>query len=102
MAAQISGAAACGVLGAFFERIKWVSHCRARLLPALVIAAILCTLIYFVPVTAVDAWLFQPFWPRFMTGLGWSLLSLGSNVVIFPLLFGVTRHLYERERSRPW
>jgi hypothetical protein len=57
----------------------------------------ICTILYFVPVSAVDAWLFQPFWPRFVTGLAWAVTSLVSNAFIFPLLFPVTLQLYRRE-----
>ena len=102
MLAQVCGTAACGVLGALFAGIILATPGRVRLALVLIVAATLCTCLYFVPVSLVDAWVFQPFWPRFITGLGWSLLSLVSNVIIFPLLFGITRHLYERERSQSW
>jgi hypothetical protein len=39
----------------------------------------------------------QPFWPRMWTGMAFSLISLVANFVIFPLLFGVTRRICERE-----
>jgi len=94
--------AACGVVGSFFIRTGWAWQGRVRRSAGLVIAATVCTCVYYLPVSAVDAWLFQPFWPRFITGMMWSLISLVSNVVIFPLLFGVVRHLYEREGSLSW
>ncbi len=50
-----------------------------------------------VPVNGVDAWLYQPFWPRFLGGLPWATISLVSNALIFPLLFGVVTRLYARE-----
>jgi hypothetical protein len=60
-------------------------------------AALLCTVLYYLPVSLVDAWLFQPFWPRFYISLAWALPSLGANLVIFPLLFAYIHRLYERE-----
>jgi hypothetical protein len=56
-----------------------------------------CTLLFYIPVNFVDAWVFQPFWPRFVAGMLWTVVSLGFNAVIFPLLFKVAVRLYVRE-----
>jgi len=69
MLAQVSGAAVCGIVGAFFARTGWMRQGRVLRSAELVIAAAICTYAYYLPVSAVDAWLFQPFWPRFYTGL---------------------------------
>ena len=100
--AQMLGAAACGVTGAVFVRLLRPSLHQVARLVALAIAGAVCTCAFYLPVSAVDAWVFQPFWPRFISGLAFSLISLVSNIVIFPLLFTITRHLYDRERSRLW
>ncbi len=101
MCAQIVGAAAGGPVGAIFNRFKLGERTRWSLVSGLVLAAITCTIAFYLPVNVVDAWVYQPFWPRFVVGAVWMLISLGSNAVIFPLLFPVTRRLYERECSRP-
>ena len=97
MLAQVFGAALSGVVGAGFRRLGWQEMGRTRLAAILIGAAAVCTALYFIPVNLVDAWLIGPFLPRLATGFLWSLLSLGSNILIFPLLFVVTRRLYSKE-----
>lgn len=94
---QTLGAGASGLVGAAFRKSRWNSLGRAALTTRLVLLSFVCTALFFVPVSAVDAWLFGPFWPRFLIGLAWSLVSLVSNALIFPLLFPVTMQLYNRE-----
>ncbi len=96
---QVAGAAASGIVGDVFRRANWRQWGRMTLTTWLIVAAVVCTVVFYLPVSAVDAWLFQPFWPRFVTSLLWSSVSLVSNVLIFPLLFGVIRYLYEREEA---
>ena len=98
MVVQCFGAAMSGLVGAGY-RYLWSreSHSKGRTTTIIVLLSVVCTTLYFVPVSAVDAWLFQPFWPRFVTGLAWSITSLVSNALIFPLLFSVTLQLYRRE-----
>ncbi|MEW6051076.1 MAG: ECF transporter S component [Candidatus Zixiibacteriota bacterium] len=100
MVAQVVGAAASGPVGFIAAKADWRAMSNLRLLPWLVLAAIICTLAYYLPVNVVDAWIYQPFWPRFVVSMLWTLVSLGFNLLIFPLLFGVTRFLYLREHAR--
>jgi hypothetical protein len=97
MLAQMNGIAFSGVIGGIFARTAWSEYNRWVLSGALALASVVCTVFYYVPVNTIDAWLVGPFWPKFYTGWAWSLISLGTNVFIFPLLFGVTRYLYDRE-----
>jgi hypothetical protein len=96
LAAQMIGAAAGGPIGAWLRRRAGRNGRRAGW-PQLVAAAAACTAGYYIPVNVVDAWLYQPFWPRFIGGLPWAAVSLVSNALIFPLLFPVVLRLYERE-----
>lgn len=99
-AAQVGGMAACGALGAAFHpligglrdysKITWIW---------LVAAGIACGLAFYLPVSIVDAWVFQPFWPRIIAGLAFTGVSLVVNAFVFPLLFGITRLLYAREHG---
>lgn len=100
MLAQISGAAASGAVGAFFDLTDWQSYSKVRRAIVLILYSLQCTLLFYVPVTVVDAYLFQPFWPRLIGGLPWVLIAMASNAVIFPLLFPAARHLYLQERRR--
>lgn len=97
MAAQLAGAAAAGPVGNWFARCNWQAMSQWRLTASLVVCAVACTFLFYLPVNFADAWLFKPFWPRFLTGLLWMMISLASNAIIFPLLFKVTRALYLRE-----
>jgi len=96
LAAQMIGAGASGPVGAWFRRCAGGGVERTSP-QRLIAAAAICTAVYYLPVNAVDAWLYQPFWPRFIGGLPWAAVSLVSNALIFPLLFPVVVRLYGRE-----
>ncbi len=95
--AQVIGAGLCGPLGAIMRASRWSTLSRRSLSAILIISGAICTLLFFIPVNVTDAWVYQPFWPRFVSALPWTAISLVSNMVVFPLLFPVTRFLYERE-----
>jgi len=95
--AQIAGLALCGLLGGLYRPILIRSGGRGRPVPELLLAALLCTLVFYVPVLLTDAWVLQPFWPRLLTGIPFAAISLAANLIIFPLLFGATRRISERE-----
>lgn len=97
MIAQVIGAALVGPVGFMFSRLRWQHLSRVTLAAMLALAAIFCTLLFYLPVTLVDAWVYQPFWPRFIAGLPWVGISLVSNMLVFPLLFGAAKFLYVRE-----
>lgn len=99
--AQICGAGLCGPIGAVLKTMRWSRMSRVGFGVVLVSAGAICTLIYFLPVNFVDAWVYQPFWPRFLSALPWTAISLVSNMIIFPLLFPATRFLFERESRLP-
>lgn len=99
MLAQVLGAGLSGVVGAIVSHSPWRTSSRVSMTVLLCVSAFSCTMAFYLPVNLVDAWLFQPFWPRFITGAIWMLISLVTNLLIFPLLFPVTRHLYQREKS---
>jgi hypothetical protein len=96
MAAQIVGAAASGLVGGVFRSLDWRRMSMHRLTIVLLAAAAACTVLFYAPVNTVDAMVFGPFWPRFIGGLLWAVISLAANLVIFPLLFGAARYLYDR------
>ena len=99
--AQLLGAGLCGPIGALMQRIQWHKLGRLSLNVMLITGGALCTLLYFLPVNLVDAWVYQPFWPRFISSLPWTAISLATNMVVFPLLFPVARFLFERESRHP-
>ncbi len=99
MLAQIIGSAACGPVGALFRRFNLFTRGKSTVALAMILAALLCSLCFYIPVNVVDAWLFQPFWPRFVAGSIWMLVSLAANMLIFPLLFPALRLLHAREEA---
>ncbi len=100
--AQVLGGALCGIVGLAFrpligpDELHWPSYAF------LAAAGFICTLFFFVPVNLVDAWLFQPFQERFIAGMFFSTGSLVGNIIIFPLLFGLLRPFYIKERNLTW
>ena len=98
--AQVVGFALSGLVGGITRPICDPAARPAHWLPAMLIAAATATCGFFLIVSAVDAWVFQPFWPRFITGLVWALPSLGANLLIFTLLFPVLKQIYGREQAR--
>lgn len=95
--AQVVAAALIGPLGRSARRLELHTVGRAARMAWLMVAAILGTATYFGIVNTVDAWVYQPFWPRFTVGAAWALWSLAGNLMIFPLLFPITAQLYQRE-----
>ncbi|MEW6411509.1 MAG: hypothetical protein AB1483_03445 [Candidatus Zixiibacteriota bacterium] len=99
MVAQVAGTSLSGLVGAFFHRLGYVELAGRKLTYALIISATACTFLFYLPVNIVDAWVFRPFWPRFVAGMLWSLISLVTNMIIFSLLFRPARFVYNRERA---
>ena len=99
--AQVFGSALCGTAGTLYRFSGWHGGSPAAVRVGLVLCGTVCTAAYYVPVNLVDAWISQPFRERLIASLPFTALALVSNAIIFPLLFGVTRLLYDRENARP-
>lgn len=99
-AAQVAGSALCGGVGAIFRFGRLHDGSPFFVGTALVACGVACTIAYYLPVMVVDAWVFQPFRERLLAGIPWVGIALATNAVIFPLLFGATRFLYAREKTR--
>ncbi len=87
MTAQIVGASFSGLIGAAYFSIYGNEITNLKLYFSIPLFSFFCTLAFFIPVNIVDSWLFQPFWERFYISSFWSLISVGSNMVLFTLLF---------------
>jgi uncharacterized membrane protein len=94
---QIVGIGFSGILGAlarrFLKDIRWNFSTAV----VMAVCGLLSGLVYHVVVDVVDAWLYQPFWPRLLAGLVFSLITIISNAIIFPLFFPALTFLYEKE-----
>jgi hypothetical protein len=97
--AQLIGISFSAVVGALVAGMLKPKILDARTIIVLLISGLLTGLFYHVIVDAVDAWMFQPFWPRFIGGMVFSLITIISNCIIFPLLCPVLIFLYEKEKG---
>ena len=99
MGAQVFGTALSGPIGALCHDFLIKRNSKLIKLTCLVFSSIICTLLFYIPVNFVDAWLIQPFMARFITGMSWSVITLVSNILIFPLLFIALESFYIKERE---
>lgn len=58
-------------------------------------------LLFQIPVSVVDAWLFQPFWARLATAVPFALITIVSNIIFFIFLFPVLAKLKELAIFQP-
>ncbi len=100
MGAQALGGTLVGLIGQMASRFRLEALTRGWRIVLLAFTGVFATVVFYLPVTLVDAWLFQPFKARLIAGIGWSLWPIAANAVIFPLLFGATAALYARERKQ--
>ena len=100
MLAQMLGASTSGLIGHWVRKSGFSPTGSVRLKVKLALSGAMGALLYFLPVSVLDAWLFQPFWPRMIVGMPWIGLSVGANMLIFVTMFPITLRLYERERMQ--
>ncbi len=98
LVAQLIGSATCGIVGALARLVDLFTKPISVALAVSALCGIICVVVYYLPVNGADAWIFKPFWPRFIASLPWTLVALCANTVIFPLLFPVARLLYDKEK----
>lgn len=101
-AAQVLGLALCGLVGYLGRGLVFRDDSDYKPWGMLLLAATVCTFAFYLPVNLVDAAIFQPFWPRFLTGLPFMGISLAANLIIFPMFYGVTSQLRRRESLIEW
>jgi uncharacterized membrane protein len=96
--AQMVGSALCGIIGALARSLQVFTRPALVALSIITLCGLTCVIVYYTPVNVADAWIFKPFWPRFIASLPWTLIALCANALIFPLLFPVARLLYDKEK----
>jgi hypothetical protein len=92
--AQVSAYTCIGTIGGIAER--WLNR-RRRLIYYILLAllGLLTAVIYQLPVSLADAWLFGPFRERLILSAGFAVITLASNVVFFVILFPALAKLKE-------
>jgi len=85
--AQIMGMIIVGLLGGAFFRKSIMASVVPTGFAAFSLMGLATGLVYQVLVSVVSAWLFGPFWEALAAGVGFALLTIISNAVIFPLCY---------------
>ena len=95
--AQMIGISFTALLGCLIKRVSG-DRGGVRIMFLLIGAGMLSGLLYHIAVDAVDAYLYQPFWPRLAGGLIFSLITIISNAIMFPLFFPALKIIGVREQ----
>jgi len=95
--AQVGGMSLVGLLGFCFACSNWKQWTVVRRNIMMVLAGILSTGLFFLPVSLIDAWVYRPFWPRIIASAVVTILPMIFNALTFPLLFVVIQRVHERE-----
>ncbi len=98
--AQLVGISFTPFLGIAVSRMITSPVWDGKTIFILALAGFLSGLSYHIVVDIVDALVYQPFWPRLIGGLFFSVITIVSNSIIFPLLFPVMVYMQNRERDR--
>lgn len=86
LVAQVLGYTLIGGLGGLFAKRLAYETYPAGFIP-LTLLGLLTALLYQIPVSLADAWLFGPFWARLSMSAGFALITIASNILFFVLLF---------------
>lgn len=94
---QMLGIALTGAIGHFISKLlSKTSSDRGQIL-LLALSGLFSGLIYHIIVDTIDALIYQPFWPRLIGGLLFSLITIISNSIMFPLLYPALAYLRRKE-----
>lgn len=98
-AAQIAALMIIGVCGGFLHDSAALLKCTRKGYVLFAVWGLVCGLVFQVIVGSAGAYLFGPFWEMLLAGFGFSLLTILSNVVIFPVCYPLVVKLAARERG---
>ena len=96
---QLIGISFSSVVGVLMSSWISIGQRNLKLIFLLLFSGFLCGFLFHLTVNIVDAYIFQPFWPRLIGGLLFSLITIISNCIIFPLLYPVLEYLYRKEKK---
>jgi len=98
LASQLIGIAFSGLIGVLGQKVLDPPTWNIKTIILLALAGLGCGLTYHLVVDVVDALIYQPFWPRLIGGAVFSLITIVSNAIIFPLFYPVLTFMREREK----
>ena len=96
---QLAGVSLIAMIGVIASGMFKPDTWNRKGLIILIISGFLSGLFYHLPVDIVDALLYQPFWPRLIGGLIFSLITIVSCSIIFPLFYPALAFLYGKEKN---
>ncbi len=96
---QLIGISLSAPIGAAVRKTGFLKGTNFKMILILAFSGLLTGLLYHVIVDIVDALLYQPFWPRLIGGMLFSLITVISNTILFPILCPVLIFLYEKEKA---
>ncbi|RKX18289.1 MAG: hypothetical protein DRP51_09415 [Candidatus Zixiibacteriota bacterium] len=96
---QLVGVSLIALVGMIASRIFKPEMWNRKGLIILAISGFFSGLFYHLPVDIVDALLYQPFWPRLIGGLIFSLITIVSCGIIFPMFYPALAFLYKKEKN---
>jgi hypothetical protein len=94
--AQLLGFILFALAGGLVRPVILKNHDSARTALVLIAAGLLLTLWYDLSTNFTFAVLFGPFWPTLVGGLGFSLLHIVSNTILFGLTATVVLKIWKR------
>ena len=96
--AQITGMVLVGAQGAILHRSTVFEKQVGRGYFLFALLGLSSGLIFQVILNLVYAWIYRPFWESLYAGMLFSLLTIVSNTIIFPLCYPLVIKLCKRER----
>lgn len=96
---QLIGISFTAVIGRYCRKLHASKSVPVPGIIILAIAGFLSALSYHMVVDVVDAYIYQPFWPRLIGGVLFSLITIVSNIIIFALMKRGLIFLYKREKA---
>lgn len=98
--AQVIAMMVVGALGATLYRSKFVQAVSVKGIIIFTLYGLAAGFIFQAILNGVDAWLYGPFWEYLISGLGFAVLNIVSNAVIFPIFYPVIVQLVKKESAR--
>lgn len=94
---QMLGISLTGIIGHFVSKLLSKKISGGGQIILLALSGLFSGLIYHLIVDIVDAFIYQPFWPRLIGGILFSLITIISNGIMFPLLYPALAYLRRKE-----
>ncbi len=96
--AQVTGMTCVGALGGVISQSRLMAAVSFVGFLIMIVMGLTSGLVFQIIMNGVSAWLYQPFWPSFVSGLLFSVATIISNAILYPICYPVLVRLATRER----